>query len=199
VRERRFLPVVGQPQQERADAVRNRRKIIDVATRMLAEHGTEDLSLDEVARAAGVGVGTVYRRFGDRTGLLLALLDDHERRFQDAFISGPPPLGPGAPPRERAFAFLRALVDRVVAQEDLYVMLERSRKSKAGTGPYLLYHMHLAGLLSEARPGLPAAYVADALLAAAGADLIAYQRRERGMSTDDIKAGLTLLAEAILT
>ncbi|MEV4803627.1 helix-turn-helix domain-containing protein [Nonomuraea sp. NPDC049421] len=196
--ERRLLPVIGQPQPERADAVRNRRKILDVAARMISEHGTDGLSLDEVARAAGVGVGTVYRRFGDRTGLLMALLDEHERRFQEAFLAGPPPLGPGAPPEERVIAFLHALVDRIVAQEDLYVMLERSRKANVGMGPYGLHHVHLAALLTQVRPGTPTAYLADALLASVGACLMAYQRHERGMTVGDIKAGLTLLAESVM-
>ena len=50
----------------------------------------------EVAAAAGVGVGTLYRRFGDRSGLAYALIDERERAFQSAFIEGPSPLGPGA-------------------------------------------------------------------------------------------------------
>ncbi|MEW9553558.1 TetR/AcrR family transcriptional regulator [Nonomuraea sp. NPDC050783] len=197
MRGRRSLPVLGQPQPERADAARNRQKIIDVAARMIAEHGAAGLSLDEVARAAGVGVGTVYRRFGDRSGLIFALLDERERRFQTAFFSGPPPLGPGAPAMERIAAFLRALVDRVLAQHELFLLLERGR---AGTfsGPYRIHHIHLASLIGQARPDADAAYLADALLAPANAGLIALQRDERGMSVEQIKAGLTGLAAAAL-
>ncbi|MFC7592700.1 TetR/AcrR family transcriptional regulator [Nonomuraea antimicrobica] len=126
---RRSLPIVGQPQPERADAARNRQKIIEVATRMIAERGAEELSLDEVARVAGVGVGTVYRRFGDRSTLIFALLDDWERQFQAAFLTGPPPLGPGAPADERIVAFLHALVDRIVAQQGLFLLLETGGKA----------------------------------------------------------------------
>ena len=53
----------------------------------------------------GVGKGTLFRRFGDRAGLARALLDESERRLQDGFLHGPPPLGPGAPPRARLKAF----------------------------------------------------------------------------------------------
>ncbi|MER6579430.1 helix-turn-helix domain-containing protein [Nonomuraea sp. NPDC001023] len=192
------LPVVGQPQPERADAARNRRKIIEVAATMIAERGAEELSLDEVAKAACVGVGTVYRRFGDRAGLVLALIDERERRFQAAFLSGPPPLGPGAPPAERITAFLHALVDRIVEQQDLFLLLENGPGKARYSGPYKVHQVHLASLLAAARPGADAAYLADALLAPATAWLIKFQREERGLTVEDVKAGLADLAAAVV-
>ncbi|WP_344877238.1 TetR/AcrR family transcriptional regulator [Nonomuraea antimicrobica] len=194
---RRSLPIVGQPQPERADAARNRQKIIEVATRMIAERGAEELSLDEVARVAGVGVGTVYRRFGDRSTLIFALLDDWERQFQAAFLTGPPPLGPGAPADERIVAFLHALVDRIVAQQGLFLLLETGGKAPLLGGPYRVHHLHLATLLGQACPRADASYLADALLAPINACLIAFQREERGMTVEEIKAGLTGLAEGV--
>ncbi|GAA4926208.1 TetR/AcrR family transcriptional regulator [Nonomuraea thailandensis] len=191
------MPVVGQPQPERADAARNRQKIIEVAARMVTECGADDLSLDEVAREACVGVGTVYRRFGDRTGLLLALIDERERRFQAAFLSGPPPLGPGAPARERIVAFLHALVDRILTDEALFLLLEKGGTAKRFTGPYRVHHIHLATLLGQACPGADAAYLADALLAPVNAHLIACQREERGMTVEQIRSGLETLAGAV--
>ncbi|TDD72835.1 TetR/AcrR family transcriptional regulator, partial [Actinomadura rubrisoli] len=92
----RELPVAGRPPAERADAALNRHRIVRAAAEMIAARGAEALTMDEVARAAGVGVGTVYRRFGDRSRLVYAVIDDREREFQAAFIQGPPPLGPGA-------------------------------------------------------------------------------------------------------
>ncbi|MEV0588858.1 helix-turn-helix domain-containing protein [Nonomuraea sp. NPDC050310] len=182
---RRDLPVLGQAPPERSDAARNRLKIIDAAVRLLAEHGAEQLSLDEVARAAGVGVGTVYRRFGDRSGLLLALIDERERRFQESFLSGPPPLGPGggASAAERVTAFLHALVDRITEQEKLFLLLERSGRY---TSPYSVHHTHLAVLLAELVPGADAHFLADVLLAPLNANLLCL----RGYDTARVKAGL---------
>ena len=57
--------------------------------------------MEDVAKAACVGTGTLYRRFGDRAGLAFALLDEQTRDFQNALIRGAPPLGPGAPASER--------------------------------------------------------------------------------------------------
>jgi AcrR family transcriptional regulator len=109
---RDLLPLVGQPPPERADAARNRRAVLAAAQRILVSAGVAGLSMDRVAAEACVGVGTVYRRFGDLSGLVYALLDDTEQQFQAGFLSGPPPLGPGAPPVTRIRAFLHGYVDR---------------------------------------------------------------------------------------
>jgi AcrR family transcriptional regulator len=93
---------------ERADAARNRRRILVAAERLFARDGVACTSLDAIAVAAGVGKGTLFRRFGDRASLALALLDSSERDFQEAFIRGRAPLGPRAPPCERLIAFRAA-------------------------------------------------------------------------------------------
>ncbi|WP_323373510.1 TetR/AcrR family transcriptional regulator [Plantactinospora alkalitolerans] len=185
------LSIAGQPGIERADAARNRRKMLDAAARIVATEGVKALALDEVARAAGVGTGTAYRRFGDRAGLIFALLDEEEASFQAAFLQGPPPLGPGASAAERIHAFLHALVDRVEAQLEMLLVAETSSPvARYRSGPYMVYHTHLASLLGEARPNVDPHYVAAALLAPVSATLISYQLRERGLGTDVLKSGL---------
>ncbi|WP_242608992.1 TetR/AcrR family transcriptional regulator [Actinomadura formosensis] len=196
----RDLPVAGRPPAERADAAHNRRRILRAAAELIAEHGVDALSMDEVARTAGVGVGTVYRRFGDRARLVYAVIDDRERDFQAAFLHGPPPLGPGASPPDRLRAFLHALADRTEAQADLLVTAEADPPgARFRDGSYELYHMHVAMLLGRIRPGADAAYLADALLAPLAANLFVHQRRTRGMPLDRIKAGLDALADGLLT
>lgn len=59
----------------RADAERNRRRILDAATSVFAQHGPS-ATLSDVAQVAGVGIGTIYRKFPDKTALLDALLQD---------------------------------------------------------------------------------------------------------------------------
>src|SRR4051812_13633892 len=99
------------PPKERADAARNRAAVLEAAARLFAEHGVEAVSLDQVAAAAGVGKGTLFRRFGDKSGLAVALLDNRESVLQEAILHGPPPLGPGAGPAERLTAFTDAYLD----------------------------------------------------------------------------------------
>ncbi|HEX2315511.1 MAG TPA: TetR/AcrR family transcriptional regulator, partial [Thermomonospora sp.] len=169
---------------------RNRRRILAAAARLVATRGVAALSMDEVAHEAGVGVGTVYRRFGDRAGLAYAVIDDRERRFQAAFLWGPPPLGPGADAAARLRAFLHALAERTDEQVDLLLMAELDSPGARFEHSYDVYHRHLTLLVREAVPGADAVYLADALLAPFAANLVAHQRRTRGMTVERIKAGL---------
>ncbi|MER8183229.1 TetR/AcrR family transcriptional regulator [Kitasatospora sp. NPDC094015] len=192
------LPVAGQAPPERADAARNRLKILRAAAEILDAAGPEGLSVAEVARVADTGVGTVYRRFGDRTGLLLALLDEREREFQAAFMSGPPPLGPGAPDEVRLRAFLSALVDRIQAQHELALLAERS--SPAGrlrSGRYSVHHAHLSILLARVRPGADPHFLADTLLAALSAEQLRWFREGRGMDPQQIKDAVRDLVDGL--
>ena len=93
---------------ERADAARNRRHLLATARQMLAEQGPDTLTMDALAERAGLGKGTVFRRFGTRAGIFAALLDDDEEAFQQQVLAGPPPLGPGAAPLDRLIAYGRA-------------------------------------------------------------------------------------------
>src|SRR5215211_2123963 len=84
------LPIVDAEPRERADAQRNREKVLSAAAELIACRGMENVSMDAIAAAAGVGKGTLFRRFGDRAGLAQALLQEHTRELQEAIIRGPP-------------------------------------------------------------------------------------------------------------
>jgi AcrR family transcriptional regulator len=184
---------------ERADAARNRSKILRAAARIAATEGPSGLALDVVARRAGVGVGTVYRRFGDRAGLVFAMLEEHAASFQEALTNGPPPLGPGAPPQERLRALLHVLVDVVEEHQDLLLVAEASSPgARYESRPYAVQRDQLEALLTEMGPQTDARYLAEALLAPLTPSLIAYQRRVRGLTVDQIKAGLDDLLDRCL-
>lgn len=195
------VPLIDRPAPERSDAARNRRRILAVAQELVATDGVGRLSMNDVAAAARVGVGTVYRRFGDLAGLIASLMDERERRLQYAFMAGPRPLGPGAPPVERIRAFLHAYADVL----DTYAAMMSVAESTTPTGRfrngvYAVHHAHLAALISEARPDADAHYLADALLAPLAAGLFVHHRHEQGMTPGRIKAGLDdLLAGLLVT
>lgn len=197
--ERVLLPVAGQPPPERADAARNRRALLAAAARIMVDEGVAAVSMDRVAAEAEVGIGTVYRRFGNRAGLLYALLDDSERYFQAAFLSGPPPLGPGAPPAQRIRAFLHACVDLLDVSGDLQASAEaHSLAGRYQSSAHWARRGHLVALLAQTDPDGDAVYAADALLAAVGAGLVLHQRRELGFSTERIQAGLDCLLTGLI-
>ena len=184
------LPLLDAPRPERADAARNRRRVLDAAAALFGEHGVDGISMDAVARAAGVGKGTLFRRFGDRQGLLVALLDEAERRLQDDLLHGPPPLGPGAPAEARLLAFLEAYVALLEARGDIVRASERSSPgARLRTAAYTGWHLHVTVLLRELRPDADAAALAHVLLAPLAADTWLALRRDGGLS----RAALTAL------
>lgn len=175
----------------RADAARNRARLLEAAARLVEEQGVAKLTMEGVACAAAVGKGTVFRRFGDRTGLLMALLDHTEQRFQNAFISGPAPLGPGAPAVDRLHAFgcraLRLTADRL----DLYLAAEPESTRRFTSAPYRVRFMHVCMLLRQAGPGpdTDVELVAQTLMGYLDPALIAHLTRQRGMPPERLEAG----------
>ncbi|MFC4499520.1 MULTISPECIES: TetR/AcrR family transcriptional regulator [Streptomyces] len=175
---------------ERADAARNRARLLEAAAHLVAEQGAESVTMQAVAEAAGVGKGTLFRRFGDRDGLLLALLGEAEAVFQEAYTSGPPPLGPGAPARDRLVAFGSALIARTGADADLGAALGRQvmyqRRHGADTGR--AFHRHVSTLLRETGTDGDHDLLAHALLAFVGFETADYLRRERQVPTARLQA-----------
>jgi AcrR family transcriptional regulator len=183
---------------ERADAARNRRRILDAARTLFAERGVHDVSLEEVARAAGVGKATLFRRFGNRGALFVALLDEHERELQDAVLRGPPPLGPGAPPRERLLAFLDALLRVSLEHRDLLLASETAQPgARFRTGAYAAWRQHVGVLLRQVRPRDDADVVAHLLLAAFDAELLT-ALSEEGRNEEAIRTAVHELAAAVI-
>ncbi len=178
------------PPKERADAARNRIAVLEAAARLFAEHGVEAVSMDQVAAAAGVGKGTLFRRFGDKSGLAVALLDTRERVLQEAVLHGPPPLGPGAPADERLTAFLDAYVDYLLEHLALVRMSETATPgARYRIGAYRFWHRHVAILLAGTPDPDTAAHT---LLAGLAADHVAALLPELG--EDRLRAGLLRLA-----
>lgn len=181
---------------KRSDAVRNQARILSAASRIVEDHGVEALAMADVADAAGVGVGTLYRSFGDRSGLARALVDAREREFQLAFLSGDPPLGPGAEPLDRIRAFLHALADRTLEQLDLLLMAETATPLSRFGGAYGAYRTHLTFLLSEVGLTGDARALADALLAPLAASLLEHQKQEE-IEAEQIKRALDALIDGV--
>jgi AcrR family transcriptional regulator len=168
---------------ERADAARNRRAILAATESLLSTHRAQDVSMEQVAAAAGVGKGTIFHRFGTRTGLMRALMYERAQVLTDALASGPPPLGPGAPDRDRLFAFLDAVLDTVRRNKSLLAELSYATATQAqgkeaeskeaaeaqNEGKpmvYELWHRHLTALLATQRPDIDAGLTAHLILGA---------------------------------
>jgi AcrR family transcriptional regulator len=186
---------------ERADARRNRERILRAAAELVAERGLAEVRMEEVAERAGVAKGTVFQRFGNRAGLAVALVDAGERRLQDSLLSGAPPLGPGAPAAERLRAFLVALLELTLADLDLLLISDYDTPGdRYRTGAYAAWRLHVSILLQEAGHGRELAEgLAHVALAPLAADLVAHRLRDEGADAATLEAELDRLASVIGT
>jgi len=191
------------PPLERRDAAEHRRHILDVARRLFAERGVDDVSMHGIARAASVGQGTLYRRYAHKGALCMDLLADGVTRFQDdvrAYLSS-------NDARTPALDLLDAVLGRLVAFNEengqlLGAVVDAAcgdrRTSMYGSPLYRWAHATIQAMLESAVAAgecapLDAPYTADAMLAALTIDLYTYQRHELGYSPERITQALRRL------
>jgi polyketide synthase 12 len=141
----------GPPRAERADATRNRLLLLAAARTIITTQGVDTLTMDGLAERAGLGKGTVFRRFGTRAGIFQALLDDDEREFQQHVLSGPPPLGPGSPGLDRLVAYGRARIDFLIGHRDIARAALDSRERVPAGSQTPMSRAHIRFLLGEIR------------------------------------------------
>lgn len=168
---------------ERGDAARNRALLLAAARRLIADRGADAVTMDDVASEAGVGKGTLFRRFGSRAGLMLVLLDEDETVQQNAFMFGPPPLGPGAAPVDRLLAYGRERLRFVWEHRALLSDAGRDPQTRFNA-PAMLHRTHVRMLLEAARTTGDLDAQTDALLALLDADYVTHQVDDLGRDLD---------------
>ena len=186
---------------QRSDAARNRAAVLVAAHELFATAAAPArLSMVDVAAAAGVGKGTLFRAFGNRAGLLQALWQRRYEPLRDAIESGPPPLGPETNPRQRIAAILDAIL--VVKLDNRHLTLaleERSGGTSLYEQPqYQSVHRLLRDLLRDAGRGKESELRAHLLLAAVRADLLDHLIGGRGSSRRQLRAGVAAVVDLVL-
>lgn len=192
------IDLLGQarPRRERADAARNRAQVLASAESLFRAADPTAVTMEDVARAAGVGRATLYRRFPDVRSIAAALLDSHERDLQERLIAGDPPLGPGAPPADRLAAFYGAMVD-LLEQFGHLVLNAEAGSARFVSGAYGFWYAHVRGLLYAQGVEQPETLV-DILLAPLAPELYQRQRQQLGMSPREIADRLDWLAHHVM-
>lgn len=177
----------------RKDAARNREAVLAAADALFARcQSPEDVTMAGVAAAAGVGKGTLFRAFGDRTGLLRALYEARLEPLRETVEAGPPPLGPATPPLQRVPALLDAVLCFKLDNRHLMLALEET----GGSSPYRAEHYERwHGLLQsmlEQIPGLTtdSDFTAHVLLAATRADLVEHLAGRERVPRERMRAQL---------
>jgi AcrR family transcriptional regulator len=194
------------PVRLRADAIRNRARVLAAAERLFATSEPAQVTMEDIARAAGVGRATLYRRYRSPAAVATALLDEHERNLQAAILRGDQPLGPVPPgeaagahpatPADRLAAFYAAMIDLLERHLHLVLGAEMG-PARFRTGAYGFWRAHVRTLLSESNTPDTDVMV-DTLLAPLAPDLYQFQRQRLGLPREQIKAGLARLAHSVL-
>ncbi|MEU2832576.1 TetR/AcrR family transcriptional regulator [Streptomyces lavendulae] len=183
---------------ERADALRNREAVLAAADALFASSSSpHGVSMDEIATAAGVGKGTLFRRFGDRAGLIGAViasrLEPLKRDVMEARET------PGSAPRQRVLDLLDASLRFKIANRNLMSAAEEAGISS----PYRADHYGWwHDMLRSELDGVPTVhdpdFTAHALLAALRADLVAHLIDERKMTPEDLRSSLAAYVDNAL-
>lgn len=202
------LPILPSAEKsERKDAAENRQLILATASRLFAENGVENVCMSEIAKAAGVGKGTLYRRFCGKGELCLALLDTELQRFQNTVLrTFRQQTAEGLTGHQQ----LNWFIDHAVQFTDshLSLMVEISEAGSENTvqdvnQPHfwmemtvqaLLHHMKEQGEISA---DLDLDYVTSALLSPLDARIMKAHRINRGFSTTQISHGLQSLIDSL--
>lgn len=192
---------------ERSDAAANRLLILNAAARLFAEREISEVNMADIALAAGVGKGTLYRRFANKAELCLALMDNQMLDFQNRMLARMRRMTTeGAPMMHQLDRFIDALVRFTEAHAPLLCEVQSHGLLEEIDGqqrPHFWLHMTVSGMLQtaigegELSPELDVSYVSDAILAAVRADLYLFQRRAREFSVERISAGLRAMVAAL--
>jgi AcrR family transcriptional regulator len=163
----------------RADAERNRAAILAVAGRLICDDEIDNVSMDDIAAASGVGKGTLFRRFTDREGLIRALFDDRTARAWSAVreLAG----DAAVPVQERILAYVAAVFDLTVVE---LRPLMRALPDGCQTETWAPWRALLADLISQIAPDTDAEFLAMAIFASMRpeiTDTIARQRHRDGV------------------
>lgn len=183
------------PTRERRDAALHRQQVLAAAERLFGERGFDAVTMDEIAAAAGVGKGTLYRRFGDKGQLVLALMDPDLAALQADLDA--------VPHMESALDELKSVMSCIVVWTDAHTAelgVVAAQRAVHCSAMYEWLHNVVLELLieaassSEARIGDPV-FAADALLAVLDVDHVHFLRQRRGYSTAQIEAGIHMLID----
>lgn len=185
---------------ERRDAAENRQRILTVARQLFATHGVENVTMYQIAKATGIGQGTLYRRYANKGELCFALIESSFSQLCDEIDRDLAQLALSQPYLAQLDHLLGQLVTFVEAQIHLLGAIEdaaigHKRQEKFCSPLYGMIHQRVCRLLDSAIAAgeilpLNSTFTADALLATLNIELYQFQRHQRGFTPDQILQGI---------
>ncbi len=181
----------------RADAVKNRQTLLEAAARLFAERGVEAVTMSEIAQAAHVGKGTLYRHFANKTALCHALLDHEQRELQQRTFARLNDRT--ASPRETLEWFLAEVAAFVWHNLPLLYVIGDARAPLPLDNPaHRWWRQTIRALLSRCGASGDIEYWTETLYVMVDVAALRCQRDTRGFDLDRVTRGLLALLDRIL-
>jgi AcrR family transcriptional regulator len=183
---------------ERKDAAEHRRIILEKAHVLFTEHGVDGVSMHQIAKSAGIGQGTLYRRYAHKGELCLDLMQENSQSLYDE-IKQYVEINKAQPIKERLATVLQFCLDFVDEHSSWLVSIQaptcEGRQSLFYQSPlYKSLHSVICGLLEEASSSVDHSkdpvITADMILASMTPELFLFMHRDRGYSKEEIKQKL---------
>ena len=173
----------------RSDALKNRELLLETAQRLFSQHGVDGVSMSAVAQAAGVGKGTLYRHFPNKSELLEVLIDADQRDLQDRTLRRLREL------HDDPLGNLRWFLGEVLAfvernRELLFSSVIGGASPTLGHPAHIWWRQTIRGLLHQINPRMDVDYVADVLYVMLDARTIHFQQAAIGYSYQRLLEGL---------
>jgi AcrR family transcriptional regulator len=191
-----------QIRKERKDSIEHRRIILQEAQTLFTEYGVDSVTMHQIAKSAGIGQGTLYRRYAHKGELCQDLMMESSQRVCDeikSYLDANQQLSE----KERLTMFLELSLDFIESHSHWLVSIQaptcEGRQSLMYQSPlYSFMHNAIKQLLDEAAPktnvsSADGAFRADTMLASMNPELYLFMRRERGYSKEEIKNKLVRL------
>lgn len=185
------------PQPSRADAVKNRALLLETARRLFTQKSVENVSMKAIAEAAGVGKGTLYRHFENKSQLCHALLDQETRDLQESSLRR---LQNQGAPTDDLVWFVEQVAHFVIRNLDLLFIEEPELRVIMLAHPaHLWWRQTIRGLLGRIKPSgeLDLDYTSDMIYVMLDARTIYFQMRVIGYDDTRIINGLQAVVRQI--
>jgi len=168
---------------ERKDAAENRQRILQEAQRLFDQYGAAQVSMNQIAAAAGVGPGTLYRRYANKSELCYDLMKDDLAGLYaeiDHYLDQHRDVSPS----QRLRHVIARFIDFRERKLHLFAGLEEPPQAHSANSRFNALHDCFVALFDEMNPTADSASVfkADLLLSALNGDSYSFQREVRGYS-----------------
>lgn len=171
--------IFATPRPARSDAVKNRELLIQTAQRLFAENGVDAVTMSDVAEAAHVGKGTLYRHFASKGDLCHVLIDNDQRDLQNRTFAR---LREGGDPLETLEWFLREVIAFLERNHEIVLAASAQHGASIDHPAHVWWRQTIRGMLLRLKTDLDADYTADVFFVMLDPRTLHYQTTARQYS-----------------